>query len=194
MKKHFYKLFLSSIILVILIISGITLKILLEGDKCEDNKEVESLKSEKLLSNFYIKQTIQESVINDNLYIDILEKDAFAHYNKDKPLLVFRYSALNCNECVEFGFKKIEEFFDDYKKNSNLLFVLSDHISEKETQNNNINLKKEKLGLPFENSNQPFYFLLFDNQVRHVFIPDKNYPEYTDTYLSEIKRRYFSNK
>ena len=34
--------------------------------------------------------------------------------------------------------------------------------------------------------------IIVDNKIEHLFIPDRNYGKYTDTYLKQIKERYFT--
>jgi hypothetical protein len=163
------------------------------GDK-SSSIESETIKSEKFAFELYVKQNIVEDVINNNFYIDIFDKKEIFSVQSNKPILVYRHSAFNCDVCVNFGNSKIEEHFPDFKKNSDLLFVISDYPPEHYSSHiNALDLKKNKLGLPIENANQPFYFVLINNCIRHIFIPDKSFPSYTDIYLQEVKKRYFKS-
>lgn len=122
--------------------------------------------------------------------VDWLYKDI----SKDKPVLIFRYSALNCDACIEYGKQKLKEHFDNYEENPFIKRVVSNYPSISEDNKENlIDLKKKNMGLLLENSNLPFFCILKGNQIIHVFIPDKGFPKYTDLYLKEIKSRYFEN-
>jgi hypothetical protein len=124
--------------------------------------------------------------------LNLAEKKESFVTKVDTPILVYRYSVLNCDICVKFGNSKIEEHFPDYKNNSKLLFIISGFPANYTINHTNfLDLQKNSLGLPVENSNQPLYFILINNYIHHVFIPEKNFPENTDTYLQEIKKRYF---
>jgi len=184
------------LLIVILIISGLVLVLQIKKNEILPNDKI---KSEMLNLDLFTKQSIYEAVINNNKDLKFSEKLIFNHkldkdFSVNRPVLVFRYSAYNCNVCTEFGIKKLEENFSDYKNNADLLFILSDFpLDNKIEYSNFIDLNKERLGIPLENANLPFFFMLIGGHVQHVFIPDSNLPEYTDIYLKEVKKRYFDN-
>lgn len=190
-KKIYISLFVFVIIIIVVVI------IFLFDIKTELNHktEIESIKSEKLSLELYTNQFIVESVLNNNTTlkdgIKIIELKSVVE--SCKPKLVYRYSALNCTACIDFGTTKLENYFKDYNSNSDVVVVVSDFPSNYKARSVNFfNIEKSMLGLSIERANLPFYFLLCGNNIRHVFIPDKNFPEYTDAYLKEIKKRYFN--
>ncbi len=193
MKNNLYKSLFGGVIIVTLILSCFILILLLKEDKQEKiTKELELMKSANHITSLYIKQNIQEAIVNDNLYLNLQAKDSVNIIRNDKPVLVFRYSALNCRECIEFGYTKLKEFFNDTELKRYILSISSDFSLEDEIhEKSHLDLKKMKLGLPIEQGNEPFFFILDGNQIKHVFIPDIKHSEYTDTYLYEIKKRYF---
>ncbi len=189
MKPHFYKILFGIVLLVVLVLSCFTLKVLLEKEG-GNNRELESLKSEQLGFDYYVRQIVLESIANNGLLVDLPQRTG-----NEEPILVMRYSAFNCSSCVTFCADKLSEMFEDYKNNGNLLLVQSDFPANSKTlYGNSIDLGKSKLELPLEKSNLPYFFLLTGNRVDHVFVPDDRFPEYTDTYLNEIKARYFSTE
>lgn len=196
MKKYLLLLFFLALTLVI---SSIVLGLLLSLKKGIDSKENNLLETENLKLELYSKELLQESVLNNGLNVNLSEIECFNENNKttidvEKPKLVYYYSALNCSSCVEFGENKLKDHFSDYENNNNLLFVISDYPGDKQVAYMNcFNLRKNYLKIPIEQANLPFYFLLINNQIEHMFIPDKAFPEYTDTYLQEIKKRYFTD-
>jgi len=123
--------------------------------------------------------------------IDILLQD-------ENNKLVFRVSELNCSICVNHIVTKLKEHFPNYSLNSNIIII---YDSEKLRYSNGMYDKqayltnnRSILGLPAENTNLPFLFILNkdDMMAKMVFIPDKGMPELTDEYLKIIKKRFFS--
>ena len=196
MKRYFVLLLF---LILTFTISCIILGLLITTKKEFTPKENKNLQEiERLKLTFYTKQLLQESVVNDGEILNLLDKDILNQNNEifisDKPRLVYRYSALNCSSCIEFGKSKLEEHFPNFENDDDLLFIISDYpINKKVSYTNCLNLNKNNLGLSIELGNQPFYFLLINNQVEHVFIPDKSFAEYTDIYLQKIRKRYFEN-
>lgn len=195
MKKYYLNLLFGFIMIGIVIISSITLNVLLKLEKnTTNNTKVEQMKSEKFVFELYMKQLIQESIISNCNFINNNSIELLNQSQINEPTLVYRYSALGCNECIEYGNKKLEAYFKNYKNNKSILFVISDYVPKFNNEiqyTNYLDLQKNKLDIPIEDSNIPFYCILYNNCVSHIFIPDKNYPEYTDLYLQEIKRRFF---
>ena len=195
MKKTIFEF---AFLIVILLISCIGIKLLLElKEDIAPNKEIESIKSEQLNLDLFISQNIYETISNNDLHLnnnDIVSYFKKIGNNTNNPILLYRYSAFSCDICVKFGDNKLKDYFTDYKNNLDLLFIVSDFpVDEHFAYSNLINLGKTNLDLPIEQANLPFYFMLIDNKVQHVFVPDKSFPEYTDGYLKEIKRRYFNH-
>ncbi len=198
MKNNIIKTVLLLAILVFLcVILGFIIE--LRNNSSKSGQEVELIKSEKFTQELYTKQNVSESVINNNIPIRI-QQDFFLYSDgkkadllSSKPILVYRFSALSCSTCVDFGKNKIQDYFSDYKNSPDLLFVASGYPSNYQVDLKNfLNIGKNSLGLPLEQTNLPFYFILIDGIVQQVFIPDKSSSEYTDIYLEEIKRRYFN--
>jgi len=186
-----FELFL---LISILVITSLTLKTLLLQKNGISSHEIEINKSDKFMFEMYTKQNCVEEIVNSYLHLNLSEQIVSFSVQHDTPIFVYRYSAFNCDVCVKFGNTKIEEYFSDKKNSQQLLYIISDFQSNNNIQNAKvIDIKKNNLGLPVENSNQPFYFVLINNCIRHVFIPDKSFPDYTDLYLREIKKRYFNN-
>ncbi len=191
MKKNIVELIL---LVFILTTSCYVLILLLEQKENNDSKKIELMQMEKLDFDLYFRQSIYEMFVNNEMII--VNKPAVTKINSfvtnKGPLLVYRYSAFNCNECVEFGHNKLKEYFPDYKSNPNLLLMISNFPTKDTISYNKVlNLDKVHLGLPIEAENHPFYFVLNEGRVHHVFVPDKNFSEFTDLYLETIKKRYF---
>lgn len=196
MKNNVVKI---ALLLALFIVSCVILGFLIELRKNNNSpdQETESLKSEMFIQELYTKQNVNEGVVNNGLPI-ILPKDFLAeadglNLSNSNPILVYRFSALSCNTCVEFGLNKIKDYFPDYNNNPNLFVIVSGYPSKYQMDLENfLNIGNTSLGLPLEQTNLPFYFILIDGLAHQVFIPDNNLFEYTDVYLQEIKRRYFN--
>lgn len=192
-------------ILVGLLVINITLLYYLSGinvkfEKC--SKLVYDLSNEmKVLSNFHL--IFQNAIMkNEGLKISpnfILEKEnsecvKLSELLSDEPTLIFRYSDLNCNTCVEAEFKNINQYLD--KTNSNRLVILADYKNEDDLfrfkRLNQVempiyNSKNNKLNLPVEGLNTPYFFIIDSTLVvRSLFIPNKAYPEFSKNYYTNI--------
>lgn len=181
------------VILIALIICFILLvySLLLKKNMFSNNKN-------NLTMELYVNQLITESLINNNIEVSFdtnkESSEYFLKYNITEPLLVLRYSAYSCKSCVDFSRKKVQEYFSEKNLKDNVLFLVSDckqcNISIDEKV---ILLHNKKLGIPIEETNQPFLFVLKNNVVNNIFIPDIEYPIFVDIYLKEVIKRYFEN-
>jgi len=119
--------------------------------------------------------------------VDIISKE---------PVLILRFSEFNCSACVDLLTNQIKESFVDYLINPKIILIydsesmrLPINIFEKPvflSQNKNL------LGLPIENFNAPFMFMLDkEMKAKLFFVPEMSMPELTKEYLSIIKKRFF---
>lgn len=114
-----------------------------------------------------------------------------------QPKLVFRYSELNCQQCVDTVFKRLKQLAEEVGKEK--ILILSSYSNHRDLllfkRINQIdlevyNLNETKLDISVEEVNIPYMFLL-DNDFRakFVFIPEKTMPQLTDNYLLLIKNK-----
>lgn len=147
---------------------------------------IESSDDERFMESMYIHDNILSSIRINNQTVD-LEDLKFK-----SPKLICFYSAQTCESCVQFATKKIKEYFSDIDTNSNVLFVAfnySDKIKLK--QKNVLKLGKRRTGTDLDDLMHVCYFIIQNGEIEHFFIPEKNYPDFTDLYLKEIQRKYF---
>lgn len=143
---------------------------------------------EQFMESLYIQDNILLSISNDGSLTN-LEELQF-----ESPKLICYYSSQSCGACVTFATKKIKEFFPDMDTNPDILFIASGFNEKAELKHKKLlNLGMRKMGLELEKSMSVCYFILKDGRVEHLFIPEKNYFEYTDLYLKEIQKKYFRN-
>lgn len=180
------KLFIVQIInmLILLFVSGMFYNHLHSFENNLLKQDNDS--SEKWMEQMYIENNIYESIQNDNNRLDI------ADFSMKEPILVCYYSSLTCSSCVDYAISKIEEHFPDAKSNPRIYFIACD-FNEKEVfkQSNTIKLHHRSHILPINESNSVCYFVLSNKTVLHTFVPESNFGSYTDTYLKEIRKRYF---
>lgn len=116
-----------------------------------------------------------------------------------KPKLVFRYTQLNCNICIDSQMGFIKEFVNKYGYDK--LIMISNYKYKKNIYQfktlNNINneiFNVEILDSALDRLNIPYYFIL--NKVCQPTIfhfPDKNFPENTKEYFKSIEDQYFND-
>lgn len=180
------KLFIMQMItiLMLLFVSGVFYNrfYILENSQLKQ----ENSDSEKWLEQMYLENNIYEGIQNDNNQLDI------ASLSVEEPLLICYYSSLTCGSCVDYAISKIEEHFPDVKNNPRIYFIAC-NFNEKTVfqQPNTIRLNHRVHPLPIDNSSSVCYFVLSNKMVSHTFVPESNFGSYTDTYLKEIRKRYF---
>ena len=141
------------------------------------------------------KQFMESMYVQDNLSLSITNDGSSTNLKDlqfEAPKLICYYSSQACGGCITFATQKIKEFFPD--TNPNILFVTSGFNEKIKFKHKNLlNLGMRKMGLDLEDAMFVCYFILNNGQVEHLFIPEKTYSEYTDLYLKEIQKRYFSD-
>lgn len=181
MKKYFYILLTITLLLSCIIISqNHSLHHMIES---LNNNEYEN---EVFMEKVYLLDNIAEGIANNGsqVLIDSLKANT--------PKLVCLYSAQSCGSCVSFAQEKLEAFFPKEQYKDQTMYIVSGYNSTKIfNKSNTINIRNEKIGGNFQNSLFVYYCIIDKNRIEHVFIPDKTYEKYTDTYLGMIKNKYF---
>jgi|GEM_PF-1177012 len=113
---------------------------------------------------------------------------------KKAPLLVFRYSRYDCDLCIDQVLGKLKPVFKGYEQK---VCLIIDGMTEREFRmkykDREISFSayfvaKDNLGLSLENKNLPFLFVLTEEvKANQIFIPFREHPGQTDTYLKNIK-------
>lgn len=155
-------------------------------------------KSKCDLQEMFLYNMIFESVANEGIsitqdkYLLIESEVKRLGGNPQKPMLFFKYSRYDCPPCVDFAFNELEKAFNHKLDSVTQLFTLTTNYSKKIKGKiyRNIPLGSEKLGIPLDKGEIPFLFILNKGRIENIFIPDTNFPEYTEFYLKEVKKRY----
>lgn len=159
------------------------------------NKDIERL------SNFHM--TSQRTILlNEQYKIPynfILENEKGTRINfteliGSKSKLIFRYSGLNCNTCIEEEIINIKKYLSETK--TQRLIIIADYKNEedlflfKRLHQIGIpiyNSRQNSLKLPIEALNTPYLFVTDSTLIiRSLFIPNKEYPEFSKVYYSNI--------
>lgn len=115
--------------------------------------------------------------------------------------IVFRYSELHCDACVDVQIKSLKKYKE--KIGSTNILILADYDNIKNLilfkRLNSIKLPvyklSEKLNIELEKQNVPYFFVLDTNFVaKDFFIPIKEIENYTDNYLEIISKKHFEDK
>lgn len=111
------------------------------------------------------------------------------------PVLILRYSELNCADCVVFALRKIAE---KYKVTPVVISEYSDMHSFKNAVDNFgrdrfLFYNVEKFS-DADRQGAPYYCILMPNRtLEAVFVPDKLHPQITDFYFENVVKRFFSD-
>ena len=182
MKKYFYiSLTITLLLSSIIIFQNHSLHHTVESLNNNENE------NEAYMEKVYLLDNIAEGIANNGsqVLIDSLKTSA--------PKLVCLYSAQSCASCVSFAQEKLEQFFPKEQYKDQTIYIVSGFNSAKTfNKSNTINIRNEKIGGNFQNSQFVYYCIIDNDRIEHVFIPDKTYEKYTETYLELIKEKYFS--
>lgn len=155
----------------------------------ETNYENDWLRSNFYFNNkyegVYFYDSICESFENTNIHLSELVKE--------RAILIFNYSYLNCNTCYE---EEISIFNEVFKNNIDEALILCkyeikrDYLVFRKFNKSEIPIYRILSRSNFADEiDAPFYFLLHnDLRMTHLFIPEKQYPEKSKQYLEKMKR------
>ena len=117
----------------------------------------------------------------------------------EKPKLVFRYSQLNCNICVDSQMDFVKKFANKYGYDKLIMvsnYKFKKNIFQFKTLNNINNeiYNIEVLDSALDILNIPYYFILDkDCHPTKFHFPEKIFPENTKEYFKSIEDQYFKD-
>lgn len=152
------------------------------------NKILNQFKSEhrKLNSQIKIWDSREKLLLSDMLV------------NRSKPIFIFRYSELQCQDCINAQIVVLKEFVN--KVGSENVMILANYQYDKNlylfkrmNQIEDINVYQvDSLNLDVEKLNVPYVFVLHnDMRTQFVFIPDKDFPELYIEYYNTIEDLFY---
>jgi hypothetical protein len=155
------------------------------------NEEISHLQRE-------YQQCILKNLQNDNQFLDkelVLKKNdgssCFLDSLIDEPKLIFRYTSLNCNSCVDKQLTLLNRYTNiirdrililTYYENLRDLYLFK-RLNSLEFETFNI----ESLNIPFEELQFPYFFVIDENlNISDSFLPLKSDTTLTINYLFEV--------
>ena len=151
---------------------------------------------EQLTENqvFIVKEELVS--INESLDLNHL-------LNQMSQLVILRISDQNCSVCVDAELEELENL--QKKLTEKQVVVLASFENKRELRILTEGVKKlgvpifsirfDKVHLPIEEVNIPYYFMLdSDWSVSNVFIPKKSFPDLTNTYFNAIASKFNNSK
>lgn len=133
---------------------------------------------------------INDISVSDTAYV---YKKISSHVGR-KPVLVIRYSGLDCFDCV----RTIVGLADkNYRDNLNNIILLTDHSIEKDFKLKYDRLKtsikilsnreEDILGTSLDNQGFPYMFIMDSNlNIHNIYIPIKEFPNHINSYLKIV--------
>jgi hypothetical protein len=115
---------------------------------------------------------------------------------KESPVLVLRFSKLNCSDCV---LKYINTIKEVIRKDSIKTIMISDYNSRRDLglfkRMNGIKNHIYNCDLFILGEEQTPYFCIINEKgkVCNVFFPNDNFPKLTVNYLNRIGEKYFKS-
>ncbi len=123
---------------------------------------------------------------NDTIY-------TLSDFMNEERKLVFRYSFIHCNACVDTLMKLVNKFSDEVGDDK--VVILAQYANIRDYKNfvriNNIKHSIYQLQDSLCKADElsiPYLFVLEDNMtISNFFLPRKEYPKITEQYLESIK-------
>ncbi len=118
-----------------------------------------------------------------------LLKELSHNYNVDfsKPIIVLRYSKYSCDSCVDYAEFMFDEFVTKNKYNQYLIIISDYSRFEMDEVNHIVNLDRQELDLPMEQTDIPYIFILEKDRVRNLIIPERKFEKFLEFYFRKIE-------
>jgi hypothetical protein len=161
----------------------------LYNDNLRSDHNIKALKA-NMIDSWHVEGV---SLNIDSIFAEDGEKLNVGYLDILAPVLIFRFSKVDCSECVVKQIDLIKRLISnkqiryimicDYSNKRNLgLFkrtnAISDHVYD-----------CSKL---FANENRTPFFCIYDKgHIYNVFFPDDDFPELTEHYFDAIYKKYF---
>ena len=139
--------------------------------------------------NFDVNCKMTGQSVNDSIY-DYIEELAFLK----SPLLIFRYSDMQCKPCFEKSLELIRETFDSTAQ----VLIVNSHKTDRDFKifkmvnqivHKNYLVPYGVFDWEIEKYGTPYFFILnTNNKISNIFIPDIKYYDQTLKYLESMKR------
>lgn len=161
----------------------------LDNDRYALNHQVLKLKNIMIDSWTYD----EISPKTDSIYNEKGEKLDTKFLDSNQPVLIFRFSKVDCSDCVVQQIDVIKKMIQNDKIR---YIMICDYSGIRELgmfkRMNSITNEVYNCEKFIENENITPYFCIYTKGVLHnVFFPDKDFPELTENYFNEMEKKYF---
>jgi hypothetical protein len=200
MKKYFYfGLTILTFIVINIIVIKKYFKVKNEVGQISQSLNIAKEDVSFFMNKFTIEAANENLKLDGNIHVVGIRNDTFTIKQIiNKHTLIFRYSVLNCNACVDSQIQILSEFLNETGLDvSKICFFayyedLHDLVSTYRAmkykfpfyivQGNNLNF-------PIEKQNIPYYFETDTSlRIKNVFIPKRELPKLTRQYFESMKR------
>ncbi len=159
---------------------------------------------EKIFQNKFFNEKQNENLrLSKSLKLITINRDTVLAKDELKNKLVLRYNESNCRLCVD---SEIDILIKNVSLITNEICIVATYnkfrgivVDKRRFVKNGLkNVKiywvSSNLKIPIEKQNVPYYFYLNSNlTLSNVFIPMKEYPELSQTYLKFALTNFFTN-
>lgn len=126
--------------------------------------------------------------VDDEIYKTLLDSMNIWDIDVLEPVLILRYSRYSCESCVDYVESEIKGFIDENSLKQYVRIVSDYNTKDFDIlPNNTVNIGRKRLNIPLDNFDVPYIFIMDNQIIRTVFIPEEKYKKYLDFYLSVIK-------
>lgn len=140
---------------------------------------------------------IERSELNINdVFDENNNKLDIESFSSTLPVLIFRFSKINCSECVVKQIDLVKKLVQNHQIQ---YLMISDYSNQRDlgffkrvNKINNIIYDSKKL-IDKENKT-PFFCIYFNGYISDVFFPEDEFPELTEAYFKEMNDKYFCLK
>lgn len=150
-----------------------------------------------LLINRLLSKLQNDKILNTLLLDENGDTTKLIKLASETPKLIFKYSEINCETCIEEQFVLLKKITN--KIGANNIIILAKYNSlrnlSKFIRINNIEYRVFNMleKLSSNDLDIPYYFILDRSQlIKHPYIPLAHYTEPVLEYYSEISSKYFN--
>lgn len=211
MNKLNHKKVLSVSALIMLILSLFyyniqlrdTIKLSVDLLKNSSSRHIKDSIQNQFLLNNVVQQLENSGIILHDVTIEDVNNKTYKlkELIKGQSKLIFMFSGLNCQTCIDMQLPGIEQLSKDIGEEN--VILLASYSNRRDlfqfARINKIkleiyNFEKSDIQIPLIDSNVPFFFIINPNLASNCFfIPEKSSPKHTIAYLNVIKHRFFDN-
>jgi hypothetical protein len=130
---------------------------------------------------------------SDSIFDEDGKKLNFEQLNSRLPILIFRFSKVDCSECVV---KQIDLIKNLIRNDDIRYMMICDYSSKRnlgffKRVNKITNTIYDCEKLIDNEIKTPFFCIYYDGYISNVFFPDDDFPELTESYFKKITEKYF---